>query len=64
MLNPKTNYTLKVLKTLKDTDNYPLVQDYNYNFTTNDILNRDKRLTYLDYSNNVLIPKDIDPISV
>jgi hypothetical protein len=63
-LNPSTDYSIDISKNLLDNDNYPLMGNYYYDFTTNDIINEDKRLNYLDYSNEVLIPENIDPISV
>lgn len=63
-LNPESDYTLTIKNTLLDSDNYPLDKDYNYTFTTPKALNEDKSISIINSRPLVLVPNDVNLISV
>lgn len=63
-LNPSTSYEVTIGSWLIDEDNYQLDKDYLFKFTTNKPNNEDKHIEYLDYRDFILVPKDIQPLSI
>lgn len=63
-LNPESDYKLTIKKSFLDSDNYPLDKDYNYSFKTWLALNEDKNVEIIDNRSNILVPKDINPLSI
>lgn len=64
LLNPSTSYNLTFKKGLLDSDNYGLERDYSYTFTTGVASNEDKSVSLFDQRENILVPKNISPLSV
>jgi hypothetical protein len=62
-LNPETQYHLNVKKSLLDADNYELLKEYNYTFSTKEALNEDKHVSIIDSRPLILVPNDVKPLS-
>lgn len=63
-LDPDTQYNLNISSDLLDKDNYPLDQDYEYQFTTPEVKNEDKHVDIIDQEWLVMIPSSIKPLTL